>query len=117
MTPKIIGGCEETTTGIKRLRAMDVEGTLKFPMLAVNDALSKYLFDNRYGTGQSVWDSIMKTTNSVVAGKTVVVIGYGWCGKDVASRASGLGAKVVVAEINAHRARRQIGRASCRERV
>lgn len=104
MTPKIIGGCEETTTGIKRLRAMDVEGTLKFPMLAVNDALSKYLFDNRYGTGQSVWDSIMKTTNSVVAGKTVVVIGYGWCGKGVASRASGLGAKVVVAEINAHRA-------------
>ena len=104
MTPKIIGGCEETTTGIKRLRAMDVEGTLKFPMLAVNDALSKYLFDNRYGTGQSVWDSIMKTTNSVVAGKTVVVIGYGWCGKGVASRASGLGAKVVVAEINAHKA-------------
>ena len=104
LIPKILGGCEETTTGIKRLRAMDAEGHLKFPMLAVNDALSKYLFDNRYGTGQSVWDSIMRTTNSVIAGKTVVVIGYGWCGKGVASRASGLGAKIVVAEINAHRA-------------
>ena len=104
MTARILGGCEETTTGIKRLRAMDNEGLLKFPMLAVNDALSKYLFDNRYGTGQSVWDAIMRTTNSVVAGKTVVVVGYGWCGKGVASRADGLGAKVVVAEINAHRA-------------
>jgi adenosylhomocysteinase len=101
---KIIGGCEETTTGIKRLRAMDGEGLLKFPMLAVNDALSKYLFDNRYGTGQSVWDSIMRTTNCVIAGKTVVVVGYGWCGKGVARRADGLGANVVVAEINAHRA-------------
>ncbi len=100
----ILGGCEETTTGIKRLRAMDAEGLLKFPMLAVNDALSKYLFDNRYGTGQSVWDAIMRTTNGVVAGKTVVVVGYGWCGKGVAARAEGLGAKVVVAEINAHRA-------------
>lgn len=104
MAPRILGGCEETTTGIKRLRAMDAEGLLKFPMLAVNDALSKYLFDNRYGTGQSVWDAIMRTTNSVIAGKTVVVIGYGWCGKGVASRADGLGAKVVVCEINAHRA-------------
>lgn len=104
LAPKILGGCEETTTGIKRLRAMDAEGLLKFPMLAVNDALSKYLFDNRYGTGQSVWDAIMRTTNSVIAGKTVVVIGYGWCGKGVASRADGLGAKVVVCEINAHRA-------------
>jgi adenosylhomocysteinase len=104
LIPKILGGCEETTSGIKRLRAMDSEGLLEFPMLAVNDALSKYLFDNRYGTGQSVWDGIMRTTNCVVAGKTVVVVGYGWCGKGVASRASGLGAKVVVAEINAHRA-------------
>jgi adenosylhomocysteinase len=100
----LLGGCEETTTGIKRLRAMDSEGLLDFPMLAVNDALSKYLFDNRYGTGQSVWDAIMRTTNCVVAGRTVVVIGYGWCGKGVAKRAEGLGASVVVAEINAHRA-------------
>jgi adenosylhomocysteinase len=100
----IRGGCEETTTGIQRLRAMDSEGLLKFPMLAVNDALSKYLFDNRYGTGQSVWDAIMRTTNCTVAGRTVVVVGYGWCGKGVAKRAEGLGASVVVAEINAHRA-------------
>ncbi|MDR3332603.1 MAG: adenosylhomocysteinase [Synergistaceae bacterium] len=104
LIPKILGGCEETTTGIKRLKAMDAEGLLKFPMLAVNDALSKYLFDNRYGTGQSVWDGILRTSNCVVAGKTVVVVGYGWCGKGVARRAEGLGAKVVVSEINAHRA-------------
>ncbi|MDR1516409.1 MAG: adenosylhomocysteinase [Synergistaceae bacterium] len=104
LIPGIRGGCEETTTGIKRLRAMDSEGLLEFPMLAVNDALSKYLFDNRYGTGQSVWDAIMRTTNCTVAGRTVVVIGYGWCGKGVAKRAEGLGASVVVAEINAHRA-------------
>ncbi|MDR1915732.1 MAG: adenosylhomocysteinase [Synergistaceae bacterium] len=104
LASKILGGCEETTTGIKRLRAMDSEGLLKFPMLAVNDALSKYLFDNRYGTGQSVWDGIVRTTNCVVAGKNVVVVGYGWCGKGVASRAAGLGAHVIVAEINPHRA-------------
>ncbi|MDR1471859.1 MAG: adenosylhomocysteinase [Synergistaceae bacterium] len=104
LAPKILGGCEETTTGIKRLRVMDSEGILKFPMLAVNDALSKYLFDNRYGTGQSVWDGIVRTTNCVVAGKNVVVVGYGWCGKGVASRAAGLGAHVIVAEINPHRA-------------
>jgi adenosylhomocysteinase len=104
LAPKILGGCEETTTGIKRLRAMDAEGLLEFPMLAVNDALSKYLFDNRYGTGQSVWEAIMNTTNCVIAGRTSVVIGYGWCGKGVAKRADGLGASVVVAEINAHRA-------------
>jgi adenosylhomocysteinase len=104
LAPGILGGCEETTTGIKRLRAMDADGVLKFPMLAVNDALSKYLFDNRYGTGQSVWDGIMRTTNCVVAGKNVVVVGYGWCGKGVAARAAGLGAHVIVAEINAHKA-------------
>jgi adenosylhomocysteinase len=104
MIPKILGGCEETTTGIKRLAAMDAEGLLKFPMLAVNDAMSKYLFDNRYGTGQSVWDAIMRTTNCVIAGKTVVVCGYGWCGKGVASRADGLGAKVAVTEVSPHRA-------------
>lgn len=99
-TAEIIGGCEETTTGILRLRAMADEGSLKFPMMAVNDALCKYLFDNRYGTGQSVWDGIMRTTNLVVAGKTVVVVGYGWCGKGVAMRAKGLGARVVVCEVD-----------------
>lgn len=97
---EIIGGCEETTTGILRLQAMEADGSLKFPMLAVNDAYSKYLFDNRYGTGQSVWDGIMRTTNLVVAGKTAVVVGYGWCGKGVAMRAKGLGAKVIVCEVN-----------------
>ncbi len=100
----IIGGAEETTTGIHRLRAMEAAGELKFPMIAVNDAMCKYLFDNRYGTGQSVWDSIMRTTNLVVAGKTAVVIGYGWCGKGVAMRAKGLGARVVVCEIDAVKA-------------
>jgi adenosylhomocysteinase len=104
LIPGILGGCEETTTGIKRLRAMDEGGILKFPMLAVNDAESKHLFDNRYGTGQSVWDGIMRTTNCVVSGKNVVVAGYGWCGKGVAARASGLGAHVAVVEINPHRA-------------
>jgi len=96
----IIGGAEETTTGIHRLRAMEAAKELKFPMIAVNDAMCKYLFDNRYGTGQSVWDGIMRTTNLVVAGKTAVVIGYGWCGKGVAMRAEGLGARVVVSEID-----------------
>ncbi len=101
---KVRGGAEETTTGILRLRAMDQAGDLKFPMVAVNDADCKYLFDNRYGTGQSVWDGIMRTTNLVVAGKTVVVAGYGWCGKGVAMRAKGLGARVIVTEINAVKA-------------
>lgn len=96
----IIGGCEETTTGIIRLRAMDEEGSLLFPMMAVNDAYMKYLFDNRYGTGQSVWDGINRTTNLVVAGKTVVVAGYGWCGKGVSLRAKGMGARVIVTEID-----------------
>jgi adenosylhomocysteinase len=98
------GGAEETTTGILRLKAMEKEGTLKIPMVAVNDAYCKYLFDNRYGTGQSVWDGINRTTNLVVAGKTVVVNGYGWCGKGVAMRAKGLGANVVVTEVDAIRA-------------
>ncbi|SFI60497.1 adenosylhomocysteinase [Paenibacillus sp. UNC496MF] len=98
------GGAEETTTGIIRLKAMEKDGSLKFPMVAVNDAYCKYLFDNRYGTGQSVWDGINRTTNLVVAGKTVVVVGYGWCGKGVAMRAKGLGAQVVVTEIDAIRA-------------
>jgi adenosylhomocysteinase len=94
------GGAEETTTGILRLKAMEKEGTLSFPMIAVNDANCKYLFDNRYGTGQSVFDGINRTTNLVVAGKTVVVVGYGWCGKGVAMRAKGLGANVIVTEID-----------------
>lgn len=97
---KVIGGCEETTTGIHRLRSMEREGQLLFPMIAVNDAYMKYLFDNRYGTGQSVWDAIMRTTNLVVAGKTVVIAGYGWCGKGCSIRAKGLGAKVVITEID-----------------
>jgi adenosylhomocysteinase len=99
-TKEIIGGCEETTTGIVRLKALEKSGILQFPMMAVNDAYCKYLFDNRYGTGQSVWDGINRTTNLVVAGKTVVVVGYGWCGKGVAMRAKGLGAKVIVTEID-----------------
>jgi adenosylhomocysteinase len=101
---KVRGGAEETTTGILRLKAMEKQGQLEFPMVAVNDAFCKYLFDNRYGTGQSVWDGINRTTNLVVAGKTVVVAGYGWCGKGVAMRAKGLGAQVIVTEINAIKA-------------
>ncbi len=97
---KVMGGAEETTTGILRLRAMERDGRLEFPMIAVNDAFCKYLFDNRYGTGQSVWDGIMRTTNLVVAGKTVVVAGYGWCGKGVAMRAKGLGARVIACEVD-----------------
>ena len=98
--PQVIGGCEETTTGILRLKAMDRAGTLKFPMMLVNDADCKHLFDNRYGTGQSVWDGIMRTTNLIVAGKQVVVCGYGWCGKGVAMRAAGMGARVIVTEVD-----------------
>lgn len=104
LIPSVLGGCEETTTGIKRLRAMDNEGVLPFPMLAVNDAQSKYLFDNRYGTGQSVWDAILRTTNLIVAGKRVVIAGYGWCGKGAARRAAGLGARVIVVEVDPHKA-------------
>ncbi|WP_141706286.1 adenosylhomocysteinase [Desulfuribacillus alkaliarsenatis] len=104
LLPKIRGGAEETTTGIVRLKSMEKSGELQFPMVAVNDAFCKYLFDNRYGTGQSVWDGVNHTTNLVVAGKTVVVIGYGWCGKGVAMRAKGLGANVIVTEIDAIKA-------------
>ena len=104
LIPNVIGGCEETTTGILRLKAMDAAGELKFPMMLVNDADCKHLFDNRYGTGQSVWDGINRTTNLIVAGKSVVVAGYGWCGKGVAMRAKGLGAEVIVTEINPIRA-------------
>ncbi len=100
LIPNVLGGCEETTTGIIRLKAMDKAGALKFPMVLVNDADCKHLFDNRYGTGQSVWDGINRTTNLIVAGKNVVVAGYGWCGKGVAMRAKGLGAEVIVTEID-----------------
>lgn len=96
----VLGGCEETTTGILRLIAMNNSGNLKFPMILVNNAKCKYLFDNRYGTGQSVWDGINRTTNLIVAGKNVVVAGYGWCGKGVAMRAKGFGARVIVTEID-----------------
>ncbi len=104
LTKNVIGGCEETTTGILRLKAMDRAGELRFPMMLVNDADCKHLFDNRYGTGQSVWDGIMRTTNLIVAGKRVVVAGYGWCGKGVAMRAKGLGARVIVTEVDPVRA-------------
>ncbi len=97
---EVWGGCEETTTGVIRLKAMEREGILKFPMVAVNDAQCKHLFDNRYGTGQSVWDSIMRNTNLIIAGKTVVVCGYGWCSRGIAMRAAALGANVIVTEIN-----------------
>ena len=104
LIPDIIGGCEETTTGIHRLKAMAKAGTLRFPMVMVNDADCKHMFDNRYGTGQSVWDGIMRTTNLIVAGKYVVVSGYGWCGKGVSMRAKGMGAKVIVTETDPVRA-------------
>ena len=97
---KIIGGAEETTTGIHRLRARAKAGVLPFPMMNVNDAKCKHYYDNKYGTGQSVWDSIMHTTNLLVAGKTVVVAGYGYCGRGVAMRAKGMGADVIVTEID-----------------
>jgi adenosylhomocysteinase len=96
----LIGGSEETTTGVNRLKILEKNGLLKYPVIAVNDARSKHLFDNRFGTGQSVWTAIMSTTNMLIAGKTVVVAGYGMCGKGVALRAAGLGARVIVTEID-----------------
>ncbi|MCQ2971883.1 MAG: adenosylhomocysteinase [archaeon] len=101
---KIQGACEETTTGVHRLVGMNDDRALKFPVVAVNDAYTKYLFDNRYGTGQSSFDAIMGTTNMLIAGKNVVVCGYGWCGRGVASRAAGLGANVIVTEVDPIRA-------------
>jgi adenosylhomocysteinase len=100
----IIGGTEETTTGVIRLRAMAEKGVLRYPIIAVNDAYTKYLFDNRYGTGQSTLDGIMRATNRLIAGSVFVVSGYGWCGKGIAMRAKGLGAKVIVTEVNPLRA-------------
>jgi adenosylhomocysteinase len=100
LTTRVIGSMEETTTGVIRLRAMEKDGVLKIPVLAVNDADTKHLFDNRYGTGQSTIDGIIRATNILLAGKTIVVAGYGWCGRGVAMRAKGLGAKVIVTEVN-----------------
>lgn len=100
----VLGGCEETTTGIHRLRGRAKAGKLNFPMMAVNDANCKHLFDNRHGTGQSVWDAIMYTTNNMVTGRTIVVAGYGFCSSGIANRAKGLGASVIVTEINPYRA-------------
>ena len=100
LLPGILGGSEETTTGVHRLHALAAKGKLEFPMIAANDAYCKYLFDNRYGTGQSTWDGIMRTTNLVIAGKNVVIAGYGWCGKGCAMRAKGLGANVIVTEVD-----------------
>jgi adenosylhomocysteinase len=100
LAPNIMGGCEETTTGVHRLEILKKQNQLAYPVIAVNDARCKHLFDNRFGTGQSVWTAIMATTNLVVAGKTVVVAGYGMCGRGVAMRAKGLGAKVIVTEVD-----------------
>lgn len=101
---QVIGGTEETTTGVGRLRAMARDGALKYPMIAVNDALTKHLFDNRYGTGQSSLDGILRATNYLIAGSVFVVVGYGWCGRGIANRAHGLGAKVTVVEIDPFKA-------------
>jgi adenosylhomocysteinase len=98
--PEVIGGTEETTTGVIRLKALEAEGKLGFPIIAVNEANTKHLFDNRYGTGQSTLDGVIRATNLLIAGKRVVVFGYGWCGKGVASRAKGHGAHVIVCEVN-----------------
>ena len=98
------GGTEETTTGVLRLRAMEKAGTLKYAIIAVNDAYTKYLFDNRYGTGQSTIDGILRATNTLLAGKNFVVCGYGWCSRGIAMRAEGLGSKVIVTEVNPLRA-------------
>ena len=104
LLPKVKGGNEETTTGIMRIRAMAAEEALKFPVMSVNDAYMKYLFDNRYGTGQSTMDGIMTATNLLIAGKNFVVAGYGWCGRGIAMRAKGLGADVTVCEVDPIRA-------------
>ncbi|HEY9086357.1 MAG TPA: adenosylhomocysteinase [Candidatus Tyrphobacter sp.] len=101
---EMIGGCEETTTGVIRLKAMQRDGVLPYPVIAVNNALTKHMFDNRYGTGQSTLDGIIRATNVLIAGRTLVVVGYGWCGRGIASRAAGLGAHVVIAEVDPRKA-------------
>ena len=100
LVPAVIGGTEETTTGVIRLRSMAKDGMLKYPIVAVNDADTKHLFDNRYGTGQSTLDGILRATNVLFAGLHVVICGYGWCGRGVAMRAKGLGSDVIITEIN-----------------
>src|SRR5260370_30531267 len=100
LVPNVIAGTEETTTGVIRLRAMAKDGTLKFPIMAVNDAQTKHFFDNRYGTGQSTLDGVIRATNILLAGQKVVIAGYGWCGRGVAMRAKGLGSDVILAEID-----------------
>ncbi|MFH2070417.1 MAG: adenosylhomocysteinase [Elusimicrobiota bacterium] len=100
LTAAVIGGTEETTTGVIRLRAMEKDGVLKYPVIAINDALTKHLFDNRYGTGQSTIDGILRATNLLLAGKNFVVCGYGWCGRGVAMRAKGMGSNVIIAEVD-----------------
>ena len=104
LLPNVVGGTEETTTGVIRLKAMANDGALKFPVIAVNEAMTKHFFDNRYGTGQSTLDGIIRATNVLLAGKNIVVVGYGWCGRGVASRAKGMGANVIVTEIDPVRA-------------
>jgi adenosylhomocysteinase len=104
LIPGVLGGTEETTTGVIRLRSMAKEGVLKFPVISVNDADTKHMFDNRYGTGQSTVDGVIRATNLLLAGMRVVVSGYGWCGRGIAMRARGLGADVIVTEVNAVRA-------------
>ena len=101
---RLIGGCEETTTGVNRLKARQQKGQLYFPMININDAKCKHYYDNKYGTGQSVWDAIMHITNTLIAGKIVVVAGYGYCGRGIAMRARGMGAKVIVTEIDSVKA-------------
>src|SRR3989449_2078127 len=101
---KIVGACEETTTGVTRLKAMEKQGRLKFPVIAVNDALTKFLFDSRYGTGQSALEGVMRATNLLLAGKSVVVAGFGWVGRGVALRAKGMGSRVIVTEVDPVRA-------------
>ncbi len=100
LAKNVRGGSEETTTGVMRLKAREARGDLLFPMISANDAMCKHLFDNRYGTGQSVWDGFSRTTNLIIAGKTVVIAGYGWCGRGCAMRAKGMGARVIVCEID-----------------
>ncbi len=101
---RVVGGTEETTTGVIRLRALERDGLLKYPVIAVNDALTKFMFDNRYGTGQSTIDGLLRATNVLIAGKTVVVAGYGWVGRGIAMRFRGMGARVIVTEVNPIRA-------------
>ncbi len=100
LVPNVLGGTEETTTGVIRLKSMEANGVLKYPIVAVNDAQTKHLFDNRYGTGQSTMDGIIRATNTLIAGSRVVTCGYGWCGRGVAMRARGLGARVIVVEVD-----------------